>query len=95
MPHADPVGARLRPRPGQDCRRPAEEARLGGTRALGCGLGFIRHQPDCSPGPIEARYLKTMLEGLPLWITWPVGVSEPAGASMRKATMVSLFWSAT
>lgn len=40
-------------------------------------------------------YLNTMLAGLPVWMTWPVGVSAPVAGSARKAMMVSLFWLAT
>ena len=68
---------------------------LAARRCAAASDGSIAINRIVAPGPTEPRYLKTMLEGLPVWITWPVGVSRPVAGSTRKATMVSLFWLAT
>jgi hypothetical protein len=43
-----------------------------------------------SSGRVGIVYRKTMLDGLPVLMIWPVGVSLPLPGSTRNATIVSL-----
>jgi len=73
-----------------------------GPRAM--GVPNPARRPDLTPGAAgrqalvvslsseKPAYRKTMVDGLPVFTTWPVGVSFPVTWSTRKQTMASLSW---
>src|SRR5262249_38045287 len=89
-------GAELR---GQAVPDGADEARRGQWPLLGGNRpGQGRRQPEQSrqqqrqPSSAHRHPANTMLTGLPVWMTWPVGVRVPFSWSTRNATIVSVAW---